>query len=428
MDINARNIATPAADAPTTQPASVPTPVVGRFAPSPSGRMHLGNVFSCLCAWLSARSQGGSIVLRIEDLDDRCKRPELAAQLIDDLAWLGLEWDEGPYYQHDRLDLYESALRQLQDASLTYPCFCTRAELHAASAPHASDGTPIYRGACRNLSAKEIARRSALRAPATRLRVPTVDDLADDVIEFVDRTYGAQCEALATECGDFLVRRSDGVFAYQLAVVVDDAAMGITEIVRGCDLLGSRRARSICSICWDCPRRTTRTFRCSCHRTAAVFPSAIAIWTWASSVPALARPRRCWAGSPDKRASRRTPYRVPPSNWLSTLAGTSSARIGKTSLWMKGQTCNRRQPTLTSASITTLPKYQQLIFHQRGSMRFAKYLTPLCLKLRKRYSSASQLGSKSLSKPILVRHEAQTPRPYEISQGWSSSPKRTMQS
>ena len=208
MDIKTRNIATPAADAPAT---AVPTPVVGRFAPSPSGRMHLGNVFSCLCAWLSARSQGGSIVLRIEDLDDRCKRPELAAQLIDDLTWLGLEWDEGPYYQHDRLDLYEDALRQLQDAGLTYPCFCTRAELHAASAPHASDGTPIYRGACRGLSADE----------------------------FVDRTYGAQCEALATECGDFLVRRSDGVFAYQLAVVVDDAAMGVTEIVRGCDLLGS---------------------------------------------------------------------------------------------------------------------------------------------------------------------------------------------
>lgn len=236
MDINARNIATHAADVPAT---AAPTPVVGRFAPSPSGRMHLGNVFSCLCAWLSARSQGGSIVLRIEDLDDRCKRPELAAQLIDDLAWLRLEWDEGPYYQHDRLDLYESALRQLQDAGLTYPCFCTRAELHAASAPHASDGMPIYRGACRGLSAEEVARRSILRAPATRLRVPDVDDLAGDVIEFVDRTYGAQCEALATECGDFLVRRSDGVFAYQLAVVVDDAAMGVTEIVRGCDLLGS---------------------------------------------------------------------------------------------------------------------------------------------------------------------------------------------
>ena len=247
MDINARNIATPAASTPTAPNASAatagapatPAPVVGRFAPSPSGRMHLGNVFSCLCAWLSARSQGGRIVLRIEDLDDRCKRPELAAQLIDDLAWLGLEWDEGPYYQHDRLDLYEAALHQLQDTGLTYPCFCTRAELHAASAPHASDGTPIYRGACRGLSAEEIAHRSALRAPATRLRVPTVDDLADDVVEFVDRTYGAQCEALATECGDFLVRRSDGVFAYQLAVVVDDAAMGVTEVVRGCDLLGS---------------------------------------------------------------------------------------------------------------------------------------------------------------------------------------------
>lgn len=237
MDINACNIATPAV-ATSTAP-STSAPVVGRFAPSPSGRMHLGNVFSCLCAWLSARSQGGRIVLRIEDLDDRCKRSELAVQLIDDLAWLGLEWDEGPYYQHDRLDLYEAAVHKLQDAGLTYPCFCTRAELHTASAPHASDGTPIYRGACRGLSAEEVAHRSALRAPATRLRVPAVDDLEDDVVEFVDRTYGAQCEALATECGDFLVRRSDGVFAYQLAVVVDDAAMGVTEVVRGCDLLGS---------------------------------------------------------------------------------------------------------------------------------------------------------------------------------------------
>ena len=214
-------------------------PVVGRFAPSPSGRMHLGNVFSCLCAWLSARSQDGRVVLRIEDLDDRCKKPEVAAQLIDDLAWLGLEWDEGPYYQHDRTDLYIEALKRLDVMGLTYPCFCTRAELHAASAPHASDGTPIYQGTCRELSAAEVAERSRLRPPATRLRVPSVDDTASDVIEFVDRTYGAQCEALATECGDFLVRRSDGVFAYQLAVVVDDAAMGITEVVRGCDLLGS---------------------------------------------------------------------------------------------------------------------------------------------------------------------------------------------
>ena len=230
MDITNDTLASPAATA---------APVVGRFAPSPSGRMHLGNVFSCLCAWLSAKSQGGRVVLRIEDLDDRCKKPEVAAQLIDDLAWLGLEWDEGPYYQHERTELYVEALQRLEDMGLTYPCFCTRAELHAASAPHASDGTPIYRGTCRGLSTEEAVERSLRRPPAIRLRVPGVDDTVHDVIEFVDRTYGAQCEALATECGDFLVRRSDGVFAYQLAVVVDDAAMGVTEVVRGCDLLTS---------------------------------------------------------------------------------------------------------------------------------------------------------------------------------------------
>lgn len=199
--------------------------------------MHLGNVFSCLVAWLSARSQVGRIVLRIEDLDTRC-RQEWADALMRDLEWLGLAWDEGPYYQRERIAQYEEALGRLNARGLTYPCFCTRSELHAASAPHASDGTPIYAGTCRGLSAAEVAHREALRPPATRLRVPGLDDAAD-VVEFVDRVYGAQCEALAAECGDFLIRRSDGVFAYQLAVVVDDAAMGVTEVVRGCDLLGS---------------------------------------------------------------------------------------------------------------------------------------------------------------------------------------------
>lgn len=199
--------------------------------------MHLGNVFSCLVAWLSARSQGGRIVLRIEDLDTRC-RQEWADALMRDLEWLGLTWDEGPYYQRERIEQYEEALERLNARGLTYPCFCTRSELHAASAPHASDGTPIYAGTCRGLSAAEVAHREALRPPATRLRVPGLDNTAD-VVEFVDRVYGAQCEALAAECGDFLIRRSDGVFAYQLAVVVDDAAMGVTEVVRGCDLLGS---------------------------------------------------------------------------------------------------------------------------------------------------------------------------------------------
>ena len=212
--------------------------VVGRFAPSPTGRMHLGNICASLLAWLSVRSAGGRLVLRIEDLDDRARSGPWTELLLDDLRWLGLEWDEGPYYQTERIELYREALSQLEDAGLVYPCFCTRAELHAASAPHASDGTPLYAGTCRGLSASEVSARSAVRPPALRLRVPELGDPAGTVT-FEDRTYGVQHEVLARDCGDFLVRRSDGVFAYQLAVVVDDAAMGVTEVVRGCDLLGS---------------------------------------------------------------------------------------------------------------------------------------------------------------------------------------------
>lgn len=200
--------------------------------------MHLGNVFASLVAWLSVRSQGGSIVMRIEDLDPRTQSGPWADLLLDDLHWLGLEWDEGPYRQRDRMPLYEDALAQLDRQGVLYPCFCTRAELHAASAPHASDGTPIYAGTCRNLSAQDVAERSRLRPAAQRLRVPE-PEAPNGTISFVDRVYGPQREILARECGDFLVRRSDGVFAYQLAVVVDDADMGVTEVVRGCDLLGS---------------------------------------------------------------------------------------------------------------------------------------------------------------------------------------------
>lgn len=212
--------------------------VIGRFAPTPSGRMHLGNVFSCLMAWLSARSAGGRIVLRIEDLDPRAQDRVVADRLMGDLEWLGLEWDEGPYWQSERTDIYEEAVRRLDEAGLTYPCFCTRAELHAATAPHASDGTYLYAGTCRNLTPEQIAERSCRRAPATRLCVPDEDDPAG-AIEFCDLAYGPQIEVLAHECGDFLVRRSDGVFAYQLAVVVDDGLMGVNQVVRGRDLLGS---------------------------------------------------------------------------------------------------------------------------------------------------------------------------------------------
>ena len=212
--------------------------IVGRFAPTPSGRMHLGNIYAALVAWLSVRSAGGRMVLRIEDLDPRTQSGPWTDYLLADLHWLGLDWDEGPYYQRDRVEAYHAALEQLRDAGLLYPCFCTRAELHAASAPHASDGTPIYAGTCRGLSPEEIARRSAVRPAALRLMVPNEDDPAG-TISFTDRVFGPQTEILARDCGDFLVRRSDGVFAYQLAVVVDDAQMGVTEVVRGHDLLSS---------------------------------------------------------------------------------------------------------------------------------------------------------------------------------------------
>ena len=210
----------------------------GRFAPTPSGRMHLGNVFAALVAWLSVRAAGGEMVLRIEDLDPRAASRERAELLMDDLRWLGLDWDEGPFWQSERGSAYDDAIERLAQAGLTYPCFCSRAELHAASAPHASDGTPVYAGTCRGLAAEEAARRASVRPPATRLRVPDANDPAG-VIEFCDLAYGPQREVLARECGDFLVRRSDGVVAYQLAVVVDDALMGVTQVVRGCDLLGS---------------------------------------------------------------------------------------------------------------------------------------------------------------------------------------------
>lgn len=210
----------------------------GRFAPTPSGRMHLGNALAALVAWLSARAAGGEMVMRVEDLDPRAQDRGRAERLMDDLSWLGLDWDLGPYWQSERGELYDEAIARLDAAGLTYPCFCSRAELHAATAPHASDGTPVYPGTCRGLSAAEAARRAETRRPATRLRVPEQDDPAG-TIDFHDLAFGPRREVLARECGDFLVRRSDGVVAYQLAVVVDDALMGVTQVVRGRDLLGS---------------------------------------------------------------------------------------------------------------------------------------------------------------------------------------------
>lgn len=216
--------------------------VTGRFAPTPSGRMHLGNLFCALVSWLSARSQNGRYILRIEDLDPiRCYR-EFSELIEDDMRWLGLDWDEGgladkgshsPYSQSARTDIYEQALEKLREKLYIYPCFCSRAELHAASAPHLSDGRVIYSGRCRSMSESERAEMLKKRGGALRATVP------DETIGFTDLCQGEYSEYLPEQSGDFIIRRSDGVFAYQLAVVVDDALMGVTEVVRGRDLLDS---------------------------------------------------------------------------------------------------------------------------------------------------------------------------------------------
>lgn len=218
---------------------SRPAPAVrGRFAPTPSGRMHLGNVWCALLAWLDVRSRGGELVLRIEDLDRRKVPAGAEEALLDDLRWLGLDWDGEPVRQSERTDVYQVYLDRLMETGLVYPCFCSHADLHAAEAPHASDGTPIYAGTCLRLTPAQVEEKRLWRNPGMRLRVPPAEDPAGTV-RFSDDVYGPRAECLARECGDFIVRRSDRVFAYQLAVTVDDARMGVNRVVRGCDLLPS---------------------------------------------------------------------------------------------------------------------------------------------------------------------------------------------
>lgn len=191
--------------------------------------MHLGNVFSALLSWLSARAQGGTWLLRIEDIDPQRSRLEYADMLMDDLQWLGLEWDGEPCWQSRRGDIYARYLQQLTDAGLIYPCYCTRADILATQAPHESDGRVVYKGTCRNLPPGSRKGPAALR-----MKVP---DEGRGIVTFTDGHYGTHTVDLTTQCGDFIVRRKDGAWAYQLAVVVDDALMGINEVVRGRDLL-----------------------------------------------------------------------------------------------------------------------------------------------------------------------------------------------
>jgi glutamyl-tRNA synthetase len=194
--------------------------------------MHAGNIFAALMSWLIVKAQGGRMVLRIEDLDRDRSRSSFADQVMRDFEMLGLFWDEGPYYQQNRDEAYEAAFKKLEERGLVYPCFCTRADLHAASAPHRGEKL-VYPGTCRNLSPEDIERRESERKPSWRLIVP------DEEYAFEDMVQGPFSQRLDRDCGDFVIRRSDGLFAYQLASVVDDAAQGVNCIVRGMDLLVS---------------------------------------------------------------------------------------------------------------------------------------------------------------------------------------------
>jgi glutamyl-tRNA synthetase len=203
----------------------------GRFAPSPTGTLHLGNLRTALLAWLFARSQGGRLLVRVEDLDAGRVRRAFEAEQLGDLAALGLDWDGPVVRQSERAPLYEDALARLRAEGLVYECWCTRREIReAASAPHGDLPEGAYPGTCRELPARDrAARRASGRPPALRIRA----DVAR--VAFTDRVAGPVDGAV----DDFVVRRNDGAFAYNLAVVVDDAAQGVAEVVRGADLLDS---------------------------------------------------------------------------------------------------------------------------------------------------------------------------------------------
>jgi glutamyl-tRNA synthetase len=216
-------------------------PPVGRLAPSPTGAQHIGNARTYLLAWLSIRSRGGRVILRMEDIDSPRVKRGAAEQATSDLRWLGLDWDEGPdvggrhspYVQTQRIELYRDALARLTSAERVYPCTCTRSDVAAAaSAPHVGQEGPMYPGTCAGRSAADAA--SLAGQPfAWRFRITSVRR------QFVDLVAGEQSCEVAKDLGDFVVAKADGAPAYQLAVVVDDHAMGVTEVLRGDDLLPS---------------------------------------------------------------------------------------------------------------------------------------------------------------------------------------------
>lgn len=220
----------------------LPYPVVTRLAPSPTGLIHLGNAYSFLLCWLLARINNGKVLLRIDDIDPIRSRAEFVDAIKADLEWLGLDWD-AEIYQSKRQDLYESAIDQLAKNDLVYPCFCTRKELrNLASAPHIGDEGAPYPGTCYKLTPEERATRITAGKPyAMRLRCPDSD------IEFEDMIYGVQRWKKAEYGGDFALKRSDGVWAYQFASVIDDGELGVNLCLRGRDLLASTPRQIILS-------------------------------------------------------------------------------------------------------------------------------------------------------------------------------------
>ena len=212
--------------------------MTGRFAPSPTGRMHLGNLWSALLNWLAVRSGNGTLLLRIEDIDRSRCRPAYTEQLLADLMRMGLDWDESPEHprirQQDRSALYAEIIETWKTQGLAYSCVCSRLDLHASSAPHPEDGHAVYAGRCRTPEGR--TGRNPGKPPAWRLRVPEGVQAED---RFTDRIQGPQRMNLATDWGDFIVARADGQFAYQFACAVDDALTGVDFVLRGADLLSS---------------------------------------------------------------------------------------------------------------------------------------------------------------------------------------------
>ena len=210
-------------------------PYIGRYAPSPTGRLHFGNLRTALLAWMHARLSAGQFLLRMDDLDTPRLIRGCDEQVLEDLEWLGLDWDGDIYYQSQHLDQYQAVFDILKQQQKVFPCYCSRKDIQqATSAPHGKP--PIYPQTCHDLSVDEIAKQQHIKDPAWRYRV---DQHPSDSIEFNDGVLGGYHESLQQDCGDFVVKRADKMFAYQLAVVADDIQQGVTDVIRGADLLES---------------------------------------------------------------------------------------------------------------------------------------------------------------------------------------------